>query len=61
MTILKNVRHTFTPSGIYLDSILHKMGVILEVMHFITITTNTLADHAWYTLFLNKQNQPLLT
>lgn len=61
MTILKHVHHRFTPSGIYLDSILHKMDVTLEVMHFITITTNILADHAWYVLFLNKQKQPLLT
>jgi hypothetical protein len=37
------------------------MDVTLEVMHFITITTNILADHAWYVLFLNKQKQPLLT
>jgi hypothetical protein len=38
-----------------------KMGVILEVKHFDLMTTNISTDHSWYALFLNKQNQPLLT
>jgi hypothetical protein len=50
VTILKHVHHKLTPSGIYLDSILHKMDVILEVMHFINILDN----NVWYALFLNK-------